>query len=126
MFCPQCGSNQSDDIKFCKTCGGNLSAVRQAVAMRDVPEKFDWSKTWVARNVSFRRRAGKAKGAARASARNYSRGQTRERAQGGYHHIICRHRGVDLSVCDYAGSRPNPSQSRIGGRNPEPSLGSPA
>lgn len=48
MFCPQCGSNQSDDIKFCKTCGGNLSAVRQAVALRDVPEKFDWSKTWVA------------------------------------------------------------------------------
>lgn len=48
MFCPQCGSNQSDDIKFCKTCGGNLSAVRQAVAMRDIPEKFDWSKTWVA------------------------------------------------------------------------------
>lgn len=48
MFCPKCGSNQSDDIKFCKTCGGNLSAVRQAVAMREVPEKFDWSKTWVA------------------------------------------------------------------------------
>ena len=48
MFCPQCGSNQSDDIKFCKTCGGNLSAVRQAVALRDLPEKFDWSKTWVA------------------------------------------------------------------------------
>lgn len=48
MFCPQCGSNQSDDIKFCKTCGGNLSAVRQAVAIRDIPEKFDWSKTWVA------------------------------------------------------------------------------
>jgi hypothetical protein len=48
MFCPQCGSNQSDDIKFCKTCGGNLAAVRQAVAMRDTPEKFDWSKTWVA------------------------------------------------------------------------------
>ncbi len=48
MFCPQCGSNQSGDIKFCKSCGGNLSAVRQAVAMRDIPEKFDWSKTWVA------------------------------------------------------------------------------
>jgi hypothetical protein len=48
MFCPQCGSNQSDDVKFCKTCGGNLSAVRQAVAMRDKVEKFDWSKTWVA------------------------------------------------------------------------------
>ncbi len=48
MFCPQCGSNQSDDIKFCKSCGGNLFAVRQAVAMRDTPEKFDWGKTWVA------------------------------------------------------------------------------
>jgi hypothetical protein len=48
VFCPQCGSNQSDDIKFCKACGGNLSAVRQAVAMREIPEKFDWSKTWVA------------------------------------------------------------------------------
>lgn len=48
MFCPQCGSTQNDDIKFCKACGGNLAAVRQAVAMRDLPEKFDWSKTWVA------------------------------------------------------------------------------
>lgn len=48
MFCPQCGSNQSDDIKFCKSCGGNLFAVRQAIAMRDIPEKFDWGKTWVA------------------------------------------------------------------------------
>ena len=48
MFCPQCGSNQSDDIKFCKSCGGNLSGLRQAVAMRDNPEKFEWSKTWVA------------------------------------------------------------------------------
>lgn len=48
MFCPQCGLNQSDDIKFCKTCGGNLFAVRQVVSMRDLPEKFDWSKTWVA------------------------------------------------------------------------------
>ena len=48
MSCPQCGSNQSDDIKFCKACGRNMSAVRQAVAMRDTPEKFDWTKTWVA------------------------------------------------------------------------------
>ena len=48
MFCPKCGSNQTDDIKFCKNCGGNLSAVRQAVATREPPEKFDWSKTWVA------------------------------------------------------------------------------
>ena len=48
MFCPQCGSNQSDELKFCKVCGANLQAVRQAVATRETGEKMDWSKTWVA------------------------------------------------------------------------------
>ncbi|HXU39043.1 MAG TPA: zinc-ribbon domain-containing protein [Blastocatellia bacterium] len=48
MFCPQCGSTQSDDIKFCKSCGANLFAVRQVVATRETGGKFDWSKTWVA------------------------------------------------------------------------------
>ena len=48
MFCPQCGSSQSDDLKFCKTCGANLQAVRLAVAARAPGEKFDWGKTWVA------------------------------------------------------------------------------
>ncbi|HEV3471195.1 MAG TPA: DUF6249 domain-containing protein [Pyrinomonadaceae bacterium] len=48
MYCPQCGSNQSDEVKFCKACGANLHSVRQAVAAREAEEKFDWSKTWVA------------------------------------------------------------------------------
>lgn len=52
MFCPQCGNNQSDDVKFCKSCGANLFAVRQVVttreATRETGGKFDWSKTWVA------------------------------------------------------------------------------
>ena len=48
MFCPQCGSTQSDELKFCKSCGANLEAVRQVAAMRDTGEKFDWSRTWVA------------------------------------------------------------------------------
>ena len=48
MFCPQCGSTQSDDVKFCKSCGANLFAVRQAVATRETGAKFDWTKTWVA------------------------------------------------------------------------------
>ena len=48
MFCPQCGSKQSDELKFCKSCGANLFAVRQVVATREISEKFDWSKTWVA------------------------------------------------------------------------------
>ena len=48
MFCPRCGSSQSEDQKFCKLCGANLFAVRQAVDTRETNEKFDWSKTWVA------------------------------------------------------------------------------
>ena len=48
MFCPQCGSTQNGDLKFCKSCGVNLDAVRQAAAMRGTEEKFDWSRTWVA------------------------------------------------------------------------------
>src|SRR6267143_2783982 len=48
MFCPQCGSSQNDELKFCKSCGVNLDAVRQVAAIRDPSEKFDWSRTWVA------------------------------------------------------------------------------
>src|SRR4026208_801215 len=48
MFCPQCGMNQSDELKFCKSCGLNLHSVRQVVAKRETGEKIDWSKTWVA------------------------------------------------------------------------------
>lgn len=51
MFCPQCGSTQSDELKFCKSCGANLQALRQILATRgtdEKDEKFDWSKTWVA------------------------------------------------------------------------------
>ncbi len=48
MFCPQCGNKQSEELKFCKLCGANLSAVRQVVSTREADEKFDWSRTWVA------------------------------------------------------------------------------
>jgi hypothetical protein len=48
MFCPRCGSNQSEELKFCKLCGANLYAVRQVVDTRETEKKFDWSDTWVA------------------------------------------------------------------------------
>ncbi len=48
MYCPGCGSSQSEELKFCKSCGANLSALRQVLATRETSEKFDWSKTWVA------------------------------------------------------------------------------
>jgi hypothetical protein len=49
MFCPRCGLTQTDDVKFCTSCGANLFAVRRAVDARDSDEKkFDWGDTWVA------------------------------------------------------------------------------
>ena len=48
MFCPQCGSTQSDEVKFCKSCGANLQAVQQVMSVRETGETIDWSKTWVA------------------------------------------------------------------------------
>lgn len=48
MFCPNCGTTQTEDLKFCKSCGVNLLAVRQAVTTKELEGKFDWSKTWVA------------------------------------------------------------------------------
>jgi hypothetical protein len=48
MICPRCASNQSDDIKFCTSCGANLQAVREVLDIRDPGKKFDWSDTWVA------------------------------------------------------------------------------
>lgn len=47
MFCPQCGTNQSEELKFCKSCGANLYAVRQVITVRNTDQKFDWNKTWV-------------------------------------------------------------------------------
>src|SRR5262249_16201743 len=48
MFCPQCGSTQSDELKFCKSCGANLSNVRRAIEGGVIPGRFDWNKTWIA------------------------------------------------------------------------------
>ena len=51
MFCPRCGSSQSDELRFCKSCGANLLAVRQVVDHREAAEKVDWGKNWVAEVV---------------------------------------------------------------------------
>jgi hypothetical protein len=48
MLCPRCGTNQSDEMKFCKFCGANLQAVREALESPEPGKKFDWGDTWVA------------------------------------------------------------------------------
>ena len=49
MLCPRCASNQSDDVKFCTSCGANLHAVREILAGRQPAGKdFNWNDTWLA------------------------------------------------------------------------------
>jgi len=51
MFCPGCGFQVNDDLKFCRQCGANLHGVREAMTSRSTREKFDWSKTWWAEMI---------------------------------------------------------------------------
>lgn len=47
MFCPNCGTQLTAALKFCRRCGSNLLGVRDAMT-RGTSESFDWGKTWVA------------------------------------------------------------------------------
>src|SRR5215468_965174 len=51
MFCPGCGIQVNDDLKFCKQCGANLHNVRDAMTSRGASEKFDRSKPWWAEMI---------------------------------------------------------------------------
>lgn len=48
MLCPRCGSNQTEELKFCKTCGANLEAVRVALDNPEAMKKFDYGDNWLA------------------------------------------------------------------------------
>ena len=39
MLCPRCASTQTDDIKFCTSCGANLEAVREVLERRESGKK---------------------------------------------------------------------------------------
>ena len=48
MFCPGCGYQASDDLKYCRQCGANLRGLREAMNSPAAEEKTDWSNTWAA------------------------------------------------------------------------------
>ena len=48
MFCPGCGLQVSDDLKFCRKCGANLHGAREGMMSRPVEEKPDWGQSWAA------------------------------------------------------------------------------
>jgi hypothetical protein len=48
MFCPGCGLQVSDDLKFCRKCGANLHGAREGMMSRPDEEKPDWGQSWAA------------------------------------------------------------------------------
>jgi len=46
MFCPRCGLQANDDLKFCRQCGANLRGVRDVMTSSSAEGESDWSKTW--------------------------------------------------------------------------------
>lgn len=48
MFCPRCGSTQDEELKFCKSCGANLFAVRQVVDAKAMDQQVDRTAPWFA------------------------------------------------------------------------------
>jgi hypothetical protein len=48
IYCPECASAATGDVKYCKKCGASLRGGAEALQSRNPDERFDWSRTWVA------------------------------------------------------------------------------
>jgi hypothetical protein len=48
MSCPRCGSNQTEELKFCKVCGANLYAVRHVFDAQEAGKKLEVKMPWFA------------------------------------------------------------------------------
>jgi hypothetical protein len=42
MYCPKCATSNVDDVKFCRSCGANLSLVSEALTGRLPKARHDW------------------------------------------------------------------------------------
>src|SRR4051812_15715411 len=56
MYCPRCGSTQDQELRFCKACGANLSAVRKAVDTIDSEPNNPWFAEMAMSDAESRRR----------------------------------------------------------------------
>lgn len=54
MFCPQCGTQATEAIKFCKQCGANLRAVQEAIWRPESQGAGDSGKNSVAEMIRAR------------------------------------------------------------------------
>lgn len=103
MFCPKCGSAQSDELKFCKSCGANLLAVRQVMDSREAIEKPDWGQNWVADVVHTQEESKRRKEEIERQRGITPEIKLRYDEIKGRHHGNRRHRDRDLSPYLYAG-----------------------
>ena len=57
MYCPKCGSNNVDEVKFCTRCGTNLAAVSHALTEKSSEGKQaeDWTEKLLKKYYSGRR-----------------------------------------------------------------------
>jgi hypothetical protein len=46
MYCPNCATQITEDVKFCRKCGANLRGVQEAMTVHN-SKAIDWDKTWV-------------------------------------------------------------------------------
>lgn len=47
MFCPSCGTETREAIKFCKKCGTNLKRVQGVMGKGGASQPTDWNSWWV-------------------------------------------------------------------------------
>ena len=41
MFCPQCGTESSSDLQYCRLCGANLKVIGKAVSLSEAIARSD-------------------------------------------------------------------------------------
>ena len=41
MYCPQCGTESTSDLKYCRSCGANLKVIGKAVSLSEAIARSD-------------------------------------------------------------------------------------
>ena len=57
MFCPNCATSNNNDVKYCRSCGANLSLIPQALSGKLPDKKPDWGQEWKRPRDRHRREA---------------------------------------------------------------------
>lgn len=56
MFCPSCGTETREAIKFCKKCGTNLKRVQGVMGKGGAGQPTDWNQWWIEEHQEKRER----------------------------------------------------------------------